>query len=279
MAQTWVRGPARRDRDQIIIDGTRAERYEPFALERSVGVALARVRTPDDAVAFAKAFGLLTRSASTLDSAPIPTVLQQPYADFERAAEDLRRILRWTLDVREAVKGDRSALARVREDFPPVDPDADIPLTTEVGIERVKARYVYAHAPDRFARDDRTVLIRATHWATVLLMNGLIDVQAYPYAPAHLFPQAQHSPGEICLAFLGETLLDYCYVTVAHALAKEPLRLCEECSRVFLVRRGQQRFCETACANRARFNRFKFKQQTNAKPTRRPRHGKSTRKR
>jgi hypothetical protein len=60
-------------------------------------------------------------------SEPLPAEVRQPFADFERAAEDLRRIHRTLSDVRKAAAGDRAALVHIRCDFPPyADPDTDV---------------------------------------------------------------------------------------------------------------------------------------------------------
>lgn len=260
LARQWVRGPATRDRDQIVIDARRAERYDPLAL-KDVGIALARVRTPDEAVTFAEAFGLLTVPRALLEGEPIPSTLQEPFVNFERAAEDLRRILRTTVDVRKAVKGDREALERIRQDF---------------------------DTREESKRDDRSILIAANDWAALGLMGGMPGVRPYVYEPAQLFPDRRTDPGQIRIGLLAETLRDHCHVSVAQVLASEPLKTCEECGRVFIVEDGRQRFCEPTCASRARFRRFKTRRDDNAntgdqfKPKRHKRartlrHGKKTR--
>ena len=57
------------------------------------------------------------------------------------------------------------------------------------------------------------------------------------------------------------TLLGFCYMTIAHAIAsREPLATCDECQRVFVVDDARQKFCNPKCAGRARFRRFKTNQ-------------------
>jgi hypothetical protein len=265
LAYAWLRGPARRDRDQIVIEGRTAEVYEPVTLKENVGIALTRVRTPDDAVTFATKFGLLTRSNPGLPGDPIPETLSQSFADFEQAAADAHRILRTIIDVRSVVGGDRAALERLRKDFGPKDPEADVPFQTEAGTVRVKARDIYT--ADDFLRDDPRILIRASAWAADGLMNNLRNTFAYVFEPAQLFPSATPTPGQIRIGLIGRTLLDYCHIALAQALATEPIAVCEDCHRPYVVQDKRQRFCEPACANRARFRKFKTKPQPTQRRT------------
>lgn len=261
IAYGWFRGPAKRESDLIVLDGARAEWYEPM-LEPRVGIELSRVRSPDDAVAFATRFGLLNQPRGILPGETCPAVVRQSFADFERAAENLRRILRIVHDVRAATRGDGDALARVRLDFPPTDPDADLRFTTATGVEIIKARdfyRVFPH-PELFATDDRTILLRASAWAASLLSNGLVSARPYVFDPAQLFPTSRVAPGELRIGIIGESLLEFCYLTIAQTLTSEPLAVCGECGRVFVVDDKRQKFCEPACAGRARLRRFKNNQ-------------------
>jgi hypothetical protein len=278
LARNWFRGPATRDRDVIVMDGRRghAESYEPM-LEPRVGLELARVRTPDDAVRFVTRFGVLGGRSITrppvLDD-PWPAEYRQPFTDFERAAEDLRQILRTVQDVRKATEGDQTALARIKQHFGPPEPDSDLSITSAAGTVIWKARDW--HSPEYFTRDDRAILIDASDWAATGLMQGLNDSDARPYVfePAQLFPGSKIKPGGLRTGILTETLLGFCYLSVAQVIASEPLATCDECNRAFIVDDKRQRFCEAACANRARFRRFKNKQSSTKK---RGRHGKTTR--
>jgi hypothetical protein len=277
LARAWFRGPAVRVRDAIVMDGRRAERYEPLT-EPRIGVELARVRTPDEAVSFVARFGMLNSKSLVLDGEPCPVEIRQPFAEFERPAEDLRRILRTVLDVRKAAAGDQVALARVRRDFGPLDPDYDQRIETAAGTIFRKARDLYP--ADYFTQDDRTILIKASDWAALGLSNGLLQSQARPYVfePAQLFPDARIAPGGLRVGVLPETLLGFCYLTVASMIASEPIAICDECNRVYVVNDKRQRFCEPACANRARFQRFKTNQTVKATPKKKgTRDGKKTR--
>lgn len=272
LAYAWFRGPATRERDVIVMDGRRAVPYEPV-LEPRLGVELARVRTPDDAVMFVKRFGLLTQPRGVLKGEPCPPDLRQPFADFERAAEDLRRIFRTVLDVRQAAEGNQAALARVRQDFGPASPHADVRIETADGTVIRKARDWYP--ADYFTKNDRTILIEASAWAADGLSNGLVNARPYVFDPAQLFPNPATRPGGLRLGMIGESLLEFCYLTFADALANEPIARCDECNRPFVIDDKRQKFCEPACANRARFHRFKAKHATPKRPT--PTHSKKSR--
>ena len=54
---SWLRGPAWRDGEWIVFDCTQAEPYDPAGTPK-VGIYLAGVRTPDEAVRFVQTYGL-----------------------------------------------------------------------------------------------------------------------------------------------------------------------------------------------------------------------------
>src|SRR5262245_46600313 len=113
LAVPWWRGPARRDRDVIVVSRQHGAWYYPLQ-EPRVGMELARVRTPDDAVAFASRFGLLEDAGRTAVAGD--SEARQSFVEFERAADDLRRIYRTLSDVRRGARGDAHAVARLREE-------------------------------------------------------------------------------------------------------------------------------------------------------------------
>lgn len=274
LAYAWFRGPATRERDEIVMDGRRAERYEPM-LEPRIGLELSRVRTPDEAVVFVARFGMLDRPR-VFEWEPCPAEVRQPFADFEQAAEDLRRILRWVLDVRKAVAGDEAALARVRKDFAPSSPDADVRVETATGTVIVKARDL--HDADYFAQDDRSILVHANAVAAMWLSSGLSDAHPYVFEPAQLFRDGRAEPGKLRVGAISATLLGYCYLTVANLLASEPIAICDECNRVFVVDDKRQKFCSPLCSGRGRSRRHKTNHpmMPTSKEARSP-HGKKTR--
>jgi hypothetical protein len=261
LARPWFRGPAFQRGGLIVLDGKRAERYEPMQ-EPRIGVDLARVRTPSDAVTFVQRYGLLASSAGLLEGDRLPIELSEPFANFERAAEDLREIARTILDVQKAINRDSAALARLRARFGPADPDAIVTVHGEGGASRIRASDWPGFTPDHFAAvDDRTVVSRASDWAAWGLNDGLMQGDARPYVfdPVQLFPDDPASAaGKLRIGILPESLLGFCYLSIADAAAsKEPLEACEECQLPFVVDDARQRFCSEKCASRARFRRWK----------------------
>jgi hypothetical protein len=114
-------------------------------------------------------------------------------------------------------------------------------------------------------------LIYASDWVALGLSNGIGAARPY------VFDRAERGeavpPGRLRVGILPETLREVCYLAIAFQLAdKEPLAICKECQRPFVIEDARQRFCTPACANRARFRRFKTNQ-----TKKRSRHGKTTR--
>jgi hypothetical protein len=139
-------------------------------------------------------------------------------------------------------------------------------MTTAAGPRVVRTRDVLP--PEAFAPvDDRTVLTRASEWAAWGLNDGLLAAHAWPYVfePAQLFPDSNHQPGHFRIGVLPETLLGFCYLTIAQAVAHEPLARCPECQLFFVVDDGRQKFCTPTCANRARFQRWLAQPRNKAK--------------
>ena len=249
LSREWLRGPAWVEGDAIAMDCRRAEPYQPLA-DPKVGLALARVRTPPDAVAFASRFGLLRSTKVPVPglSRKLPLTMREPFSDFAQAADDLRRIIKTASDVRRAVGGDADALHRLRERFHRFDDDGlfYVPNATDVPESFWHARTV----------DDRTILLRAGNNAAWGLRDALIHTKPYIYDRA--YEGESVSPGLFRIGILPETLREVCYLQVAFALAeKEPLEICPECERAFVVDDARQRFCSPKCASRARFRRFK----------------------
>jgi hypothetical protein len=256
LARQWLRGPAWQDGESVVMDCARAERYELLAHPK-LGLELARVKAPADAVAFVGRFGLLRATSVPLEGLrPRHPTAREPFADFVREADTLRRIIETALHVRRAVKGDAASLKQLRDRFTYVDDKSVSWLPKNA--------------------DDRTVLTTAGHWATWGLCNGLIAARPYVYDRAYMGEAVE--PGLFRIGILPETLIEVCYLTVAVALAeKEPIEICPACDTVFVLEDPRQRFCTPKCAGRVRFRRFKEHTSSKRKGTR---HGQTaTRKR
>jgi hypothetical protein len=203
------------------MDFDRAELYQP--VKHPVGHALARVRTPDQVASFVTSYGLLRRVAGN----PPLQVDRLPVTEFLKEAEHLTDIMRVHVTVRSAIAGDGAALAAMRARFG----------------EQAKAT------------DDRGLLLYASAWVAWALNLRL--QQTY----GRVYDRAAHDgesvpPGSLRVGVLPQTLQHVCYLQVALALAeKEPIAICIECDRPFVVEDARQRFCTPQCSNRARFRR------------------------
>lgn len=216
-----------------------------------IGIELARVRTPDEAVAFIDRFGPLgklpegllrgedvVRCQTTLKT---PVDVREPLQYVLQAARDLEALVSAALDARRAAKG-----------FP-------------AAVERL-TRY----AKDRHIDD----------WAVARNVETR-ESSVSRHVAFELTDQMQHvrlrvettAPGHFEIRILSDTLLDYCYVATARELASANLATCPECFRPFVVEDGRQQFCEKKCAGRARFRRFTDRKNEAARKGKQ--HGKS----
>ena len=253
LARQWLRGPAWQVGDDIVMDCARAEAYAPLAAVKNVGLALTAVRTVEDAVKFVSRYGLL-RSSSAEILPKRSGERREPAREFLREADELRQILRDVIDARKAAAGDRLAMARLRQDFPIV--------STREGTPTLDG-------------DDRTVQIYASDSAAFRLSQALAGAKPYVFDRAQIGESA--SPGLLRVGVLSDTLVEVCYLTVALSLAdKEPIDVCPECQRAFVVEDARQRFCRPACASRSRSRRFTARQERDAKKEKSD--GKKTRK-
>lgn len=259
----WWRGPARLDGDDVIVDYGRGSTYEPLS-DKTIGLELTRVRTPEDATAFAKRFGLLRSGLENIDVLPgVPTHLlppgRAPVSEFIESADRLRSIASVVRDVRHANDGDAAAMARLRARF----------VVAKKKPKLLQPVRYWDPTEDQIVdTDDRTVLIHASSWSGWQLSIGLKDCRSF------IFDRAERGeavpPGLLRVGILPRFLLDVCYVTMAFALAdKEPVDVCPECERAFVIEDARQKFCDPKCASRARYRKFQQRKESgNGKTTR-----------
>jgi hypothetical protein len=267
LSRRWWRGPARLEGGAIVVDYARGDAYDPLAFPR-LGLELTRVRSPADAVLFATQFGLLRHGAEHLDVDPAVRWPGRDQAqDFVDAAAALRDVVRTMVEIRRAVDGDAAALERLRSRF-----------VAPVPSPRRKAHIPDWYAPDQQIAtppDDRTLLIHASEWTGWQLSIGLKETRAFVFDRAGR-GEAAVAPGRLRVGTLPRTLLDVCYLTTAFALAdREPVEVCPECERAFVVDDARQQYCQPSCASAARFRRWKAKRLRS--PQKGPRHGTTTR--
>jgi hypothetical protein len=262
--ESWFRGRARRSGSKIALDMTHAETYL-MTPDRRLGIELARVRTPDQAVALVSRYGLLMDSPGVDSIRPPfgPKVREEPYELFEAHAEDLRRIIRTVLLVRDAACGDAEALGRLRQQV--LTPRGEI-RTTAAWQERHYASF-------RPEGNERDLVLRVAADSAIHALNmGMFLATVFAADPSSRIVTSEGrdptpSDGEVEILLSGGTLLQACYMSVARSLASQapPIRTCDECQRIFIVEDTRQRFCEPQCANRARFRRWSEKQPASRK--------------
>jgi len=230
------------------MDVERGSTYDPLR-EPKVGLELTKVRTPQDAVEFVERFGLPNiEDVETIKAREV----RQPFAEIEQLATELRDIVRTAADLRAGVKGDTTAVGRLRTSL----------------LERVR------HAAGRRLEDKATRMVRALSDREILLESGehvatSLEVGLQGASPMVLDRAWQGEavePGRLRIALYPMSLAGFCHLTVALALAeREALEICPECDVGFVIEDGRQKFCSPRCAARARFKRFKATRAAGAK--------------
>lgn len=244
LARPVLIGAARRDKHSIVFRCTGIDSTQIDSMSRA-GLDLARVRTPDEALAFINVYGPLNELPDGLlmleDRVRGKTTLKRPIEvrervdDVLRDAIEFREMLAVALDTRKAA-GDDSAKRRFE-------------------------RFVRA-----LGQDDSSSRVRQSRemWASQLIALAINE----SIAAARCSVQAI-APGQFEMQLLSSTLRGYCYISIARSLAsREPLAVCEECARIYAREDGRQRFCEPKCAGKARSRRFMEKGSRDDKTTR-----------
>jgi hypothetical protein len=266
-APVWFRGPARRDGEWVVFDARRAVVYNPTN-EPRVGVDLARVRTPEDAVAFVERYGPLWSldtekiSLSKLGGLAIssdtkitggPAERRERVADILAEARHLHDFIRDGRDAQRSAAGDLAARERVVREVQARLQQNDESLRRSASGDLIELDHV-RQANERYRAD---ALQRPETWLTEHDAWRL-SIQIRESVRPHI---QGDGAGRFRVLLVGETLLDFCLLSVVNALARETLDTCPECVRVFIVDDKRQKFCEPKCANRARFRAWQDRNQ------------------
>ena len=263
----WLRGPAWIDGGDIVMDGPRASTYHPLA-EPEIGMELARVRTPKDAVTFVGRFGLLYMFGRPT-AGRLKKRLREPFTGFEAVAGELSFILETARLVRRGSDGDAKAIRHLHEMIL-VPEDGRVSVRDDETGEYVERRAGDVLSPEeRFVdADDHTILMHANQYRVAELLNeGIADGPACVHDRA--FAGESTPPGKLRFGIRPASLAGVCYLSVALALTEQAaVGVCADptCGRPFFIRDKRQRFCDRACGNRVRFRRFMDKQGTAATP-------------
>jgi hypothetical protein len=232
----WIHGAASIDDDGwVVLRDLQTYPIEFGTMMRQLPFALAGVRSPAEAVAFASDWGLLRVSRPDDDSRlPGPTdTIRERYVDMQREAGRLASIMALYVDLHAALNGDTAVEASLRDVF------VDLGYPDQSGLERLEDMVL-----DFIAKQ-----LNAGREGVTMDVRSLGSFHADESEPD---PQARG------LAWISRSriLLGTIYQQLTHLMIdKETMRFCQDCSRVFLPKTGKQRFCNDTCAARTRYHR------------------------
>lgn len=232
--QRWHRGLARFDKwaETIELDRGRSDktdetdpaRYEQYDVPPGPQLALdlARIRRPEDAIAFVKVWGLL-------ETPPDAPLLIERWSQWETRAGALRNLLALVVASRRAIGGDAAALELLRRWWPYGGP----------GVSE-------AYGPE--AENDDAFMDQVARRLASILNVGM----AYTYEFVEPSPWR---PGEWILTAVSPTLCARAYrETAAMIVGYKEMRRCaaEDCRAYFIPADPRQRYCSARCNNRVR---------------------------
>lgn len=233
----WVRGRARFEDGAIVLDQATLRDYPIF--EEGADEApwkLAAIKDPQDAVDFVRRFGLL-RSGRGTD-------LREPWSDWESTVRDVQLILAMAQDLRTSGWGDIEAITRIRA----------LSTTPE-----------FAALWKAAAKNDEERRMQLGAWVAGRVSLGLADTPFRLRSQAEIAGGNAGAPDIFVYSPHPPDLLGAVYWKLAQLLTSgRPMRRCEGCGVMFLVRDERQRFHDKQCAQRARYRRAAEKRRQGA---------------
>lgn len=225
--QPWLRGPAtiEVDRGQVVVDEDRLEQYWPWTGDAQLAFELANITQVDAIPAFVARYGLLRNGPGG--------GLSEPISDWLETASGIRGLLTAAINLERARHIDREdwvgAITFLQE--------VAGTILEEERVEHERAREVVAR------------------WVSGSVTERIGAVQVC-LTPLNEYIEEQGEAGEFALAALPEDLVGFAYWQVASMLSSQTeIQRCEGCDRMFSPRRPDQKFHDTACANRTRQRR------------------------
>ncbi len=212
----WLRGPMTLTPDRsLVLDRAQAVEYQPAsdAHMRASVYELANIHQPKDAVRFAEQRGLLWHGPDAAD-------LREPFADWWKEANDLRKTLDLCLTLRYARAGTvgvrtlRNVLAHTS-----AGPDADV-----------------------FGHPSALLSNRVNQKLADTTIHVAADASAEGWAGTFRLDLASASPLHHVYFQLAQTLLN----NAQFAMCPEPV-----CRRFFAQIDPRQQYCSPTCANGA----------------------------
>jgi hypothetical protein len=224
----WVRGRARFEDGSIVLDPATLRDYSALEEGEDAPWKLAAIRRPQDAVDFARRFGLLHHGRET--------ELREPWSDWESTALHIHSILFTVTQLRASGRGD--------------DPEA-----TDY-IRKITSEPAWHQLWQAEAQDDRERRIQVGVWVAEQVSSGLADTGWGLRAQAELFGGNRGAPDLFLYSPRPSDLLGWIYYSLAQTLVSaKPMRRCEGCGVMFLVHDDRQRYHDKQCAQRARYHR------------------------
>ena len=225
----WVRGPARVEGQEIVLDERRAERYWLYESEQAEQMAfdLAAMawhrsgRDPDQVRAFVRRYGLLWHGPDKVGSGECRESLE----DWWSAAEGLSAVLAMSAALGEAMR--EGSGEPIRRFF----------------LESAGLRVSFG------VSSDEAHIRAATTIAAKLLNDGQRD--------GH-WGLVTAGPGEVQLAYYPTNLVAASYANIGALVAtKAEFRECPGCGRIFQPKSGKQKYHDPQCATKARQRKWK----------------------
>jgi hypothetical protein len=230
----WVRGPARIDGDEIVLDESRAEKYWLYESEQAERMAfdLAAMafhksgRDPRQVRAFVRRYGLLWHGPHELGSGECRELFENWWLE----AEQLSSVLAMSASLGDALR--EGSADPVRQFFARIGGlPFDIPT-------------------------DEDYLMVATTIAARMLNQGMQDGR---------WGLVTGRPGEVQLAYYPPNLVTAAYANIAALVAnRAEFKECPGCGRIFPPKSGKQTYHDPQCATRARQRRWKGEKAKNS---------------
>lgn len=222
----WVRGRARFEDGAIVLDPATVRAYSVLAEGADALWKLGAIRLPQDAVDFARRFGLLRQG--------LETELRESWTEWESTALRIHSILVTATNLRSAGWAD--------------DPDA-----TEY-IREITSTREWNQLWEARAKNDEQRQIQVGAWVAYMVTAGLADMEWGMRSEAGFVTGG--APDLFLYAPRPSDLLGWIYYNLAQTLVgAKKMRRCEGCGVVFLVHDDRQRHHDKQCAQRARYHR------------------------
>jgi hypothetical protein len=225
----WLRGPARIDGGEVVLDEERAERYTPYNMDRAIfELAALGQQEQADIGAFVRRYGLLRRGPGLLGTGKC----REPVSEWLKAIRIAWSAVHLYLKLREA--------ARIGS----ADPVRALSIN-------------WTEAPE--TSTDKEYLM----WRSILLA-GLINAHL-SQCPTALVPASSSEQGIELGAFVFTSrppdLLTAAYADFATLVSRRAeLKECPGCGVVFHPESGKQKYHDPSCAGAARWRRWKDRQ-------------------